>query len=190
MTGKVTTGSSIMPQKKNPDIAELLRGKSARVIGNLNALLINLKSLPMTYNRDLQEDKIYLLDSIKQVRMGILGLIEILNNITFHSKNVIKNLEKGFAQATDIADYLVRVYKIPFRETHELTGQLVLYCEENDLRLSDLNTKLIQKIWNNENQYDIPADVLNLENCIHSKQGTGSTSKKELEKQFEKATKL
>lgn len=185
MTDKVTTGSSIMPQKKNPDISELLRGKTARVVGNLQALLMNLKSLPLTYNRDLQEDKIYLFDTIEQVNMGILGLTEVLQNTEYDSSAVIKNLKKGFAQATDIADFLVREYGTPFRTAHEISGSLVLYCEQNQKTLDQLTPEEIAKIIPAE--YNLPADILSIENCIESKQGTGATSSKELSKQIDGA---
>jgi argininosuccinate lyase len=188
---RVTTGSSIMPQKKNPDIAELLRGKSARVIGNLQSLLVNLKGLPLTYNRDLQEDKVYLFDTIKQVALGIGGVIEVLNNVTFYPDRVVKNLRRGFAQATDVADYLVSNYKIPFRKAHEMTGQLVLFCENKMITLDEVAKDDIAGVWGDElKNVEFSGDLLKLESCIARKQGTGSTSYQELEKQIEAAKKL
>jgi argininosuccinate lyase len=185
---KVTTGSSIMPQKKNPDIAELLRGKSARVMANLNALMINLKGLPMTYNRDLQEDKLSLFDTVRQVNMGIMGMIEILSNIEFKTDKVKINLLNGFSQATDIADYLVSKYKVPFRKAHEMTGQMVVYCEEKKTTLDKVSVSDIESVWGKG--YEFPEDLLKLDECIKRKQGTGSTSPEELEKQIIKAKKL
>jgi len=185
---RVTTGSSIMPQKKNPDIAELLRGKTARVIGNLQALLVNLKGLPLTYNRDLQEDKVYLLDSVRQAALGIGGVIEILNNVTFCPERVVENLKRGFAQATDVADYLVSHYNIAFRRAHEMTGQLVLFCETRKITLDEVSKSDIATLWGG--QYEFSGDLLKLESCIARKQGTGSTSYVELERQIESAKKM
>ncbi|MDH5716692.1 MAG: argininosuccinate lyase [Spirochaetia bacterium] len=188
MTDKVTTGSSIMPQKKNPDIAEILRGKTGRVAGSLNALLMNLKSLPLTYNRDLQEDKIYLFDTVKQISLGLEGLIEILKNTVFHPQKVEQNLEKGFAQATDIADYLVTTYNLPFREAHELTGKLVKYCESKKITLSQIKETDLTAVWGEK--YTLSLKILNLKECINNKQGTGSTSEKEFINQLKKAEKV
>jgi len=185
MGDKVTTGSSIMPQKKNPDIAELLRGKSSRVIGHLNALMVMLKSLPLTYNRDMQEDKVYLFDSVKQVEMAISGVQEILLNCKFIPERVLQNLRKGFAVATDIADYLVREYKVPFRVAHELTGKLVLYCEQRNIFADELSSTDIETVWGSG--YKLPVEVLTLESCIKSKQGRGSTSYEEVKKQIDRA---
>ena len=186
MTDAVTTGSSIMPQKKNPDIAEILRGKSGRVTGNLNALLMNLKSLPLTYNRDLQEDKVYLFDTVKQISYGIQGVSEIILNVEFYPEKALENLEKGFAQATDIADYLVSHHELPFREAHELTGKLVSYCEKNKLIISSLNDENIQEILG---KYTLSKEVLQIKECVNRKQGIGSTSEKELSAQLKKAEK-
>ena len=191
MDDRVTTGSSIMPQKKNPDIAEILRGKSGRVIGNLQSLLINLKGLPLTYNRDLQEDKVYLFDSVKQATLGLRGMLEILGNITFFPDRVRENLRRGFSQATDLADYLVSHYKIPFRKAHELTGRLVLFCEENKKTLDEIDKNDLKNVWGSEmGEIEFPADFFKLESCISRKQGTGSTSYDEVEKQILLAKKL
>ena len=188
MGDSVTTGSSIMPQKKNPDIAELLRGKTGRVSGNMNALLVNLKGLPLTYNRDLQEDKIYLFDTVQQSALGILGMKEILSNVTFHPEKVGQNLRKGFAQATEIADYLVSEYKVPFRVAHEMSGKAVLFCEKEGKYLDELVQSDIEFIWGAE--YSLPEGMLKLESCIERKQGTGCTSNSSLQEQFSKAEKM
>lgn len=188
MGDAVTTGSSIMPQKKNPDIAELLRGKSARVIGNFTSLLVNLKGLPMTYNRDLQEDKVYLFDTIDQVKMGLTGVSEILKNTQFFPERIAASLNKGFAQATDIADYLVAEHKVPFREAHELSGTLVHYCEEQQKTLSQLNSSEISDLWNN--RFNIPEEILLVEKSPSRRQGQGSTSPNSLQEQFTLAKKL
>jgi argininosuccinate lyase len=117
-----------MPQKKNPDIAELIRGKSARVTSNLMHMFGLLKGLPLSYNRDLQEDKIPLFDSLDQTLISIEGVTEMVKGMKFNPENMQNSLAKGFATATDLADYLVSERGIPFREAHELTGRLVSIC--------------------------------------------------------------
>ena len=184
----VTTGSSIMPQKKNPDIAELLRGKSARVIANLNALMINLKGLPMAYNRDLQEDKIYLFDSCEQVDLGIAGISEIFKSITFHSHKTEKALKTGFALATDLADYLVSSYNISFREAHEITGKIVCYCEDKKITLESLSENDFKA--NLPENIVLPKDFFTLSKSIERKHGIGSTNPKEIKNQITQAKKL
>ncbi len=181
----VTTGSSIMPQKKNPDIAELLRGKAGRVNGNLQALVTNLKALPMTYNRDLQEDKVYLFDSIREVRRGLLGLTEILKNLRFNEERVLENLSKGFALATDIADFLVRVKKTPFRDAHAVAGQAVAYCEKNNLRLEGLTAAQ----WKEIAGFDLvlPENFFLPKESLERRQGEGSTNPSSVKAQIEKA---
>ncbi|HMV43296.1 MAG TPA: argininosuccinate lyase [Leptospiraceae bacterium] len=135
----LTTGSSIMPQKKNPDIAELIRGKSARVISNLNHLLVLLKGLPLAYNRDLQEDKISLFDSVDQVKISIEGITEMIREMKFNSEKMQGSLHRGFATATDLADFLVNEKKVPFREAHELVGRLVSVCVQKNKTLLDVS---------------------------------------------------
>jgi argininosuccinate lyase len=135
----LTTGSSIMPQKKNPDIAELIRGKSARVISNLNHLMILLKGLPLAYNRDLQEDKISLFDSVEQVKISIEGITEMIREMKFHESKMLNSLHRGFATATDLADFLVSKKNIPFRESHELVGKLVSLAVEKNLILPEIS---------------------------------------------------
>jgi argininosuccinate lyase len=170
----VTTGSSIMPQKKNPDIAELLRGKAGRVNGNLQALITNLKGLPLTYNRDLQEDKVYLFDSIHQARQGLKGLLEILGNIRFNEARVRENLSRGFALATDIADFLVREAGVPFRDAHAVAGNAVGFCEKNGKRLETLTPV----DWKNIAGRDLafPEGFFDPLSSIARRQGQGSTN--------------
>ncbi len=183
----LTTGSSIMPQKKNPDIAELLRGKSARVIGNLHSLLLNLKSLPLTYNRDLQEDKIYLFDSCKQVTNGILGITEILKNIKFDSAKTKESLNKGFAQATDLADHLVANYNTPFREAYSIVGEIVAFCRKKKKTLEQLDISELRKFI--PNKFDLPDDFFSLEKSIDRKKGIGSTGFSQIKDQMKDAQK-
>lgn len=181
----VTTGSSIMPQKKNPDIPELLRGKAGRVNGNLQALITNLKGLPLTYNRDLQEDKVYLFDSITQARLGIKGLREILCNITFNEERVKENLSRGFALATDIADFLVREAKVPFRDAHAVAGKAVAYAEKNGKRLEALVASDWQMIAGFVPAF--PEDFFEPMSSIGRRQGEGSTNPVAMAEQIERA---
>lgn len=184
----LTTGSSIMPQKKNPDIAELIRGKSARVIGNLNHLMIMLKGLPLAYNRDLQEDKIALFDSVDQVQISIEGLSEMIDKMQFLPENMENSLKNGFATATDLADFLVNEKKIPFRDAHELVGQIVAECVRQNKTLFDLDIESRRAISEHfaTNAY---WDAISLRNSCNKKNTIGGTSKQRQKEQLEQALK-
>ncbi|MCH5276355.1 MAG: argininosuccinate lyase [Desulfovibrionaceae bacterium] len=132
-----STGSSIMPQKKNPDVAELMRGKTGRTYGNLMNLLTTLKGLPLTYNRDLQEDKVPFLDTDKTVRASLALMADMLGGIHFHAERMRKALKAGFLNATELADYLT-TRGMPFREAHHVTGRAVALAEEKGVGLEDL----------------------------------------------------
>lgn len=133
------TGSSIMPQKKNPDVPELLRGKTGRVNGNLLALLTVLKSLPLAYNKDMQEDKEPVFDSLDTVKGSLAITIEMVRLLRIKPLKAAQALKEGFVTATDLADYLARRKGVPFREAHEATGKTVAYCEAHDLGLEELD---------------------------------------------------
>ncbi len=135
-----TTGSSIMPQKKNPDVAELIRGKTGRVYGNLVALLTILKGLPMTYNRDLQEDKEPLFDTVDTVAACLGILAAMVGRLTFNRNRMEAEAGGGFATATDVAEYLV-MKGVPFREAHGIVGRLVAFCIQNGKELTGLTLK-------------------------------------------------
>jgi argininosuccinate lyase len=139
------TGSSMMPQKKNPDAAELVRGKTGRTIGNLTSLLVVLKGLPLTYNRDLQEDKEPVFDSVRTLTGSLEVMTGLINNIHFEAGNMTAAAEDGFTTATDLADYIVEK-GVPFREAHDITGKLVALClgkgcELRDLSISEMREK-------------------------------------------------
>ena len=185
MGDAVTTGSSIMPQKKNPDIAELLRGKSGRVNGNLQALITNLKGLPLTYNRDLQEDKVYLFDSIKQVDLGLKGLREILLNTHFETTRVSENLKQSFALATDVADFLVREKNIPFRTAHEIAGHSVKYCEKKKITLDQLTASDWALIAGQDLNW--PKDFFSSEKSVLRRKSYGSTHPERVAEQLKLA---
>jgi argininosuccinate lyase len=133
-----STGSSIMPQKKNPDIAELARGKAGRLIGNLTGLLATLKGLPLAYNRDLQEDKEPVFDSVSTLEVLLPAFTGMIASLQFDTDRMAELAPAGFSLATDAADWLVR-QGVPFREAHEISGALVRYCEEHSLELNELS---------------------------------------------------
>ena len=137
MGDNVTTGSSIMPQKKNPDVAELIRGKTGRVYGDLLALLTVMKGLPLAYNKDMQEDKEALFDGVDTAGLSLAALLVMLKNTRFNTDRMAASLAGDFSAATDLADYLVR-QGLPFRDAHEVVGKIVLDCTKRGRALEDL----------------------------------------------------
>src|SRR5699024_10216375 len=140
-----STGSSIMPQKKNPDVAELARGKAGRLIGDLSGLLATLKGLPLAYNRDLQEDKEPVFDAIDNLGLVLPAVAAMLATLTFHTDRMADLAPQGFALATDIAEWLVR-QGTPFRIAHDIAGACVRVCEERDIELWDLTDSDLAEI--------------------------------------------
>ncbi len=138
-----TTGSSIMPQKKNPDVPELVRAKTGRVYGNVLSILTLMKGLPLAYNRDLQEDKPPVFDTVDTVKSCLEILCAMLPHIIFHTKTMLSSAGTGYTTATDIAEYLVKK-NIPFRMAHEITGKIVLYCMEKNIQLHQLSIKQLK----------------------------------------------
>ena len=132
------TGSSIMPQKKNPDVPELVRGKTGRVYGNLMALLTTMKSLPLAYNKDMQEDKEPLFDTIDTVKGSLKIFADMIREMRVNVSAMRKAAGLGFSTATDVADYLVRK-GLPFRDAHEVVGKAVAYCVENEMDITELS---------------------------------------------------
>lgn len=167
------TGSSIMPQKKNPDIPELIRGKSGRVTGALMALLMTVKGLPLTYNRDLQEDKEQVFDALDTVAASLSITAELLENLAFKTDNLLKATVGGFMTATDLADYLVR-QGMPFRQAHGVVGSIVAYCQEKDIELTDLSVEEIQN-FSELVKADI-VDFLSVEGSVNSRISRGGTA--------------
>jgi len=131
------TGSSMMPQKKNPDVPELIRGKTGRVFGHLHALLTIMKGLPLAYNRDLQEDKLPLFDTVDTVKASVKMMSEIVAGMMVRRERMQRAVEDGFMNATDVADYLAE-RGVPFRDAHEITGRIVQFCLTNNKRIDDL----------------------------------------------------
>jgi argininosuccinate lyase len=168
-----STGSSIMPQKKNPDVAELARGKSGRLIGNLTGLLATLKGLPLSYNRDLQEDKEPVFDSIDTLKVLLPAFSGMVQTMQFDLDRLERLAPAGFSLATDVAEWLVK-QQVPFREAHEITGRLVAYCEEHSLNLHevpDAQMAKISKLLTPEVR-----DVLSVSGSIKSRSGAGGTA--------------
>ena len=181
-----TTGSSIMPQKKNPDIAELIRGKTARVYGDLVSILTLLKGLPMTYNRDLQEDKEPLFDAVDTIRNCLAIFAEMLAHTAFNSERMREAAGGGFSTATDVAEYLVQ-QGVPFRRAHEIVGRIVAYCVKSKKTFADLGLKDYQKFHAGFKEDLIPR--IKLENSVNARRhrgGTATSAVKERIREFEK----
>ena len=168
-----STGSSIMPQKKNPDIAELARGKSGRLIGNLTGLLATLKGLPFGYNRDLQEDKEPVFDTVEQLLVLLPAMTGMIKTLKFNTELMTKSAPAGFALATDIAEWLVRE-GVPFRNAHEIAGACVQVAEERDCELWDLTDEELTRISSHLNSQ--VRDVLNIEGALNSRDAFGGTA--------------
>ena len=168
-----STGSSIMPQKKNPDVAELARGKAGRLIGNLAGLLATCKGLPLAYNRDLQEDKEPVFDGLDQLAVLLPALTGMVGTLTFHHERMAELAPRGFSLATDVADWLVR-RRVPFARAHEIAGACVRYCEARGQELSDLTEDQLAEISG-----DLTVDVLSVltaEGSVASRNGRGGTA--------------
>ncbi|MBA4495338.1 argininosuccinate lyase [Paenactinomyces guangxiensis] len=168
------TGSSMMPQKKNPDIPELIRGKTGRVFGHLTALLTTLKALPLTYNKDLQEDKEGVFDTVKTLSSALSLMAPILQTMKVNRVQMRKNAESGFASATDLADYLVNK-GMPFREAHEVVGKLVLYCIEQEKQFSDCSLDEL-KSFSALIEQDLYQKI-NCEQVVEARKSFGGTAK-------------
>lgn len=176
-----STGSSIMPQKKNPDVCELIRGKTGRVYGNLISLLTIMKALPLAYNKDMQEDKEGLFDSVKTAKDSLIILNAMLKEVKINKENMLKSCKKGHLLATDLADYLVREKNIPFRKAHFIVGNVVAQAEKQGIDISDIeDLSKIDPIFD-----DKAMKLLDFENSLNSKQSEGSSSVTSVEKQIQ-----
>lgn len=176
-----TTGSSIMPQKKNPDMAELVRGKTGRVYGALIELLTMMKALPLAYNRDMQEDKHALFEAYTTTRECIFIFAHILVHTTFKAKSMKEALLNDFLTATDMADYLVKK-GVPFREAHEITGKVVQHCIEHKMYFGNLDLETL-KLFSPKFGADV-FDVIQPLASVNNKQSAGSTNPQEVKKQI------
>lgn len=181
-----STGSSIMPQKKNPDIAELVRGKSGRVFGDLTALLTVMKGIALAYNKDMQEDKEAIFDAVDTVKMCLTAFTPMIETMTVLKENMRNAAAKGFINATDCADYLVGK-GLPFRDAYKATGELVALCIDKGLTLETLPIDEYKKICPLFD--DEVYKAINLEKCVAGRLVPGGPSKESVEKQIEAAKK-
>ena len=180
----LTTGSSIMPQKRNPDGAEIIRSKAGRVIGSLNTLLVVMKGLPLTYNKDLQEDKEPLFDAIDTIELSLQVMSKMICDMKPNRDRMLKSAKNGFSIATDIADVLVQSLGIPFREAHKIVGSIVSTAEANNKSLDELLVEDYQKI-----DPRITIELVNkisFDNIIHNKTSLGGSAPKNVKKEAEK----
>ena len=176
-----STGSSIMPQKKNPDIAELVRGKTGRVYGDLITLLTMLKGLPLAYNKDMQEDKEAVFDAMDTVKQCLSIFAPMLGTMTVIEKNMLDAAAKGFINATDLADYLTKK-GTPFRTAYKISGTLVAYCIDNNTVLEKLTLDELKQ-FSDEFEEDV-FDAINLENCTFRRNSKGGTAVESVEAQI------
>ncbi len=182
-----STGSSIMPQKKNPDITELIRGKSGRVFGDLMTLLTVMKGLPLAYNKDMQEDKEAIFDAFDTVKMCLTAFIPMLDTMTALPENMRKAAAGGFINATDCADYLVGK-GLPFRDAYKATGEIVALCIKKGLTLETLPLEEYKKICGlfDDGVYD----AINLDKCVNDRTSLGGPAPKNVLLQVERVRKL
>ncbi len=177
------TGSSIMPQKKNPDVSELTRGKTGRVYGDLVAILTILKGLPLTYNRDLQEDKEPLFDAIDTVKLSLKVNALIVEGMKPKKERMREQARKGFSLATDVADYLAKK-GVPFREAHRIVGELVAYCLDRGKDLEDLSLEEFKQ-FSDKFEKDV-LDLMSVEGSINSRNVIGGTAREQVEREIER----
>ena len=173
-----STGSSIMPQKKNPDIAELVRGKTGRVYGALNSILTTMKGIPLAYNKDMQEDKELSFDAFDTAKGCIALFTGMLDTMKFNNEVMRKSANNGFTNATDAADYLVK-HGVPFRDAHGIVGQIVLYCLDKGIAIDDMKLeelKAISPVFD-EDIYD----AISMETCVNTRCTIGAPSKTAME---------
>ena len=178
-----STGSSIMPQKKNPDVAELIRGKTGRVNGNLVALLTVMKGLPLAYNKDMQEDKEGVFDSVATALASLEILKQMLKTAKFNEQNMLAMTKRGHLTATDLADYLVREKNVPFRRAHFITGKAVAYAENLGLDLSELNAQQLASV--DESLGGDAVKFLDLNASKEARKSQGGTANESVEAQIE-----
>ena len=179
-----STGSSIMPQKKNPDVAELARGKAGRLIGNHAGLLATLKGLPLAYNRDLQEDKEPVFDGLDQLRVLLPAVAGLIGTLRFRPERMAERAPQGFSLATDVADWLVR-RRVPFVEAHEVAGAAVRYCELRGIELYELTASDLPGI--DVRLGEGVLEVLSVEGSIDARDGRGGTARVQVASQLAEA---
>ena len=178
-----STGSSIMPQKKNPDIAELVRGKTGRVYGALMSLLTTMKGIPLAYNKDMQEDKELAFDAMRTTNGCIQLFSGMLDTMSFNKENMYRSANNGFTNATDAADYLVN-HGVAFRDAHGIIGQIVLYCIDKGIAIDDMSLEELKNICPafEEDIYD----AISMETCVNKRLTHGACSKTSMEQAISK----
>jgi len=181
------TGSSIMPQKKNPDAAELIRGKTGRVYGNLVNLLTMMKALPLAYNHDMQEDKEPLFDTVSTLEASLFLMSKMIKTMQVNKKKIEASTKGDFSTATELADYLVKK-GLSFREAHKLVGGMVIYCLENKKNLEDLTLSELKSFYKDFNEDTL--EILKPQSAVEAKDSYGGTSLKRVEKSIQKAKKI
>ena len=184
LNDRIVTGSSIMPQKKNPDQLEFLRGKTGNTFGNLFAMLTILKGLPLSYFKDLQDDKELVFKSFDQIKYSILIFNDILKNFSVDKKRMFELANKGYTTATDLADYIVIELNVPFRKAYQITAKIVNYAEVKKKRFDELSIKEIKKIEPKLNKEVLK--IFDLKNSIKSKKSYGGTSFENIKKMINK----
>ena len=184
LNDRIVTGSSIMPQKKNPDQLEFLRGKTGNAFGNLFSMLTILKGLPLSYFKDLQDDKELVFKSFDQIKYSILIFNDILKNFSVNKKRMFELANKGYTTATDLADYIVIKLNVPFRKAYQITAKIVNYAEVKKKRFDELSIKEIKKIEPKLNEEVLK--IFNLKNSIKSKKSYGGTSFENIKKMINK----
>jgi len=184
LNDRIVTGSSIMPQKKNPDQLEFLRGKTGNAFGNLFSMLTILKGLPLSYFKDLQDDKELVFKSFDQIKYSILIFNDILNNFSVNKKRMLELANKGYITATDLVDYIVIKLNVPFRKAYQITAKIVNYAEVKKKRFDELSIKEIKKIEPKLNEEVLK--IFNLKNSIKSKKSYGGTSFENIKKMINK----
>ncbi len=181
---KYSTGSSIMPQKKNPDVAELIRGKTGTVYGQLMGLLSMMKSLPMSYNKDMQEDKLPVFQASDNMIKSLDMFYKMIKSIEFHADRMMQSTKKGFLNATDMADYLTKK-GMPFRQAHGVVGKIVLECERKNMVIDELSLdemKAFSDIFDEDIYH-----AIDIEQCVENKKSFGSTSLSQVKMMIDEA---
>lgn len=184
MDDAFSTGSSIMPQKKNPDVAELIRGKTGRVYGHLLGLLTTMKGLPLAYNKDMQEDKEPIFDSVDTVKLCLPVFCDMIATMKVNKTNMLKGAKGGFTNATDLADYLVKK-GLPFREAHGVVGRMVFYAIEQNKNLDDLSMEEL-KTFSNIIDEDI-YEAISMQTCVNDRKLPGGPAFETIKAAIEKA---
>ena len=187
LSDRFTSGSSIMPQKKNPDAAELIRGKAGRVFGALHALLVSMKGLPLAYGKDMQEDKEPVFDATDTLEISLSVMADMLKGAVFNKRQMVNDAGKGFSIATDFADWLVKELNMPFRYAHETIGKIVKLAEKKSCNLGDLSLVELQSI-----HPKITVEIfsrLNIENSVNTRTSYGGTAPSEVVAQIDEARK-